>query len=81
MTHDPAATDPTTPLANRRTDQSQHDHATTAHPTSHQRPKITNRTAYLGITIRRIKNPDKTGSRHGALTQTTVDLGKDGPRC
>jgi hypothetical protein len=59
MTHDPETTDPTTPLTNRSTDQSQHDHAITAYPTSRRRPRITNRTAYLGITIRQDKNPDK----------------------
>jgi hypothetical protein len=59
------------PLA---TDQPTTDHATTAQSTTEQHPKITSRTAHLGITIRRAKNPDKTGTRPGGPVALLVDL-------
>jgi hypothetical protein len=54
--------------------RSQPEHATTAQTSSRQRLKIKSFTAYLGITIRRTKNPDKTGAKSAGSPPLFVDL-------
>jgi hypothetical protein len=66
MTTKPAPT-PTSSQRNYDTSRTtQHDHASSDPPTSHQHLKIEYFTAYLGITIRRNNNPDKTGAQTAA---------------
>jgi hypothetical protein len=67
MTTKPAPTPTTSQRTYRSSPTTQHNHATTDPPTSRQRLKIkyltAYPTAYLGITIRRNNNPDKTGAQ------------------
>jgi hypothetical protein len=56
------------------TNQSQPQHATTAQTDSPTRPDTKHRNAHLGITIRRDKNQDKTGTWPWGTAGLIVDL-------
>jgi hypothetical protein len=63
-----------TPRSSQPTRIPRTSRATTAPSSSPIRPKIKNFTAHLGITIRRSKNQDKTGTRSGGLVGPIGDL-------
>jgi hypothetical protein len=81
MTNQPITNDPTNPPTKQVKESTQHHYDSTAQTSYQPRPKISNRTAHLGITIRWNQEPGQIRQRQSITRQSGVDLGREVRSC